>query len=254
MNLNYREYGSGQPLIILHGLFGSSDNWQSLGKRLSQDFHVYLIDQRNHGRSGHSNDHTYELMADDLDEFIQEKDLEDIILVGHSMGGKTAMTYAQLDDTRLTKLVIVDIAPKGYPMHHNTIVEGLNAIDLTIEKTRTSCDARLAEFIPDTVLRQFLLKNLYWEKKSQLEWRFNLYVLTRDMENILSELPEEHVEIPTLSIRGDLSNYILETDYTEIKNQFTSSIIQTIKGVGHWVHAEAPDQFYEMVKDFTDER
>ena len=112
----------------------------------------------------------------------------------------------------------------------------------------------MAEFIPDTVLRQFLLKNLYWEKKSQLEWRFNLYVLTRDMENILSELPEEHVEIPTLFIRGDLSNYILETDYTEIKNQFTSSIIQTIKGVGHWVHAEAPDQFYEMVKDFTDER
>jgi len=254
MNLNYREYGTGQPLIILHGLFGSSDNWQSLGKRLSPYFHVYLVDQRNHGRSGHSNDHTYELMADDLDEFILEKDLEDIILLGHSMGGKTAMTYAQFDDTRLAKLVIVDIAPKGYPMHHNTILEGLNAIDLGVDKTRAACDMRLAEYIPDVVIRQFLLKNLYWKKKNRLEWRFNLHVLKRDMENILAQLTDDLIEKPTLFIRGGLSNYIIEADYEVINSQFTSATIRTIKGVGHWVHAEAPDRFYELIKDFIVER
>jgi pimeloyl-ACP methyl ester carboxylesterase len=254
MNLNYREYGTGQPLIILHGLFGSSDNWQSLGKRLSPYFHVYLIDQRNHGRSGHSNDHTYELMADDLDEFILEKDLEDIILLGHSMGGKTAMTYVQFDDTRLAKLVIVDIAPKGYPMHHNTILEGLNAIDLEVDKTREACDTRLSEYIPGVVIRQFLLKNLYWKKKNQLEWRFNLHVLKRDMENILAQLPGDLIEKPTLFIRGGLSNYILEADYEVINSQFTFATIRTFKGVGHWVHAEAPDRFYELIKDFIGER
>ena len=252
MKLHCREYGSGQPLIILHGLFGSSDNWQSFAKKLSVHFQVYLVDQRNHGRSGHALDHNYELMSDDLDEFIQEKELEDIILMGHSMGGKTAMTYAQLDDTRLSKLIVVDIAPKSYPMHHEVILEGLNAIDLNVCRTRKSCDDRLSDYISEPILRQFLLKNLYWEEKDRLEWRFNLNTLTRDIENMLEGLPSDEVSIPTLFIRGDQSNYIMESDYSSILSQFTQSEIVTVEGAGHWVHAEAPDDFYELVGKFID--
>ena len=140
MKLHYREYGEGQPMVILHGLFGSSDNWQRLGKELSNRYRVFLVDQRNHGHSPHSNDFSYELMSDDLDELLEENDLEDVILVGHSMGGKTAMTYAQFDTNRLAKLVVIDIGPKQYPMHHDTILEGLHSIDFNFHNTRGKCE------------------------------------------------------------------------------------------------------------------
>lgn len=250
MKLHARILGEGQPLIILHGLFGSSDNWQTLGKQLAENFNVFLVDQRNHGRSPHSNDFSYELMADDLDEFITEHDLNDVLLVGHSMGGKTAMTYAQLDDTRLEKLIVVDIGPKGYPMHHDTILEGLHSIDFSVHNTRGKCDARLAEFIPDIGVRQFLLKNLYWVEKGQLGWRINLQVLAREMDSIIAALDPEQVEVPTLFVRGEKSNYILESDYESIQAQFPDSKIETITGVGHWIHAEAPDRFYEALTNF----
>ncbi len=253
MKLHARVLGEGQPLIILHGLFGSSDNWQTLGRRFAEHYKVFLVDQRNHGHSPHSNDFSYELMADDLDELITDHDLEDVILIGHSMGGKTVMTYAQLDDTRIDKMVVVDIGPKGYPMHHDVILEGLHSLDFTVHNTRGKCDRKLAEFIPEIGVRQFLLKNLYWVEKGQLGWRMNLHVLTREMESIIAAINEEQVDVQTLFIRGDQSNYIMESDYADIRDQFPNSRIETFEGVGHWVHAEAPEKFYATIMDFTAE-
>jgi esterase len=250
MKLHCREYGEGQPLLILHGLFGSSDNWQTLGKRLAEKYHVFLIDQRNHGHSDHSNDFSYELMADDLDEFITDRDLENVVLVGHSMGGKTAMTYAQLDDSRLSHLVVVDIGPKEYPMHHDQILEGMQALDFSIYNTRGKCQTKLAEYVPDNSVRQFLLKNLYWKEKGVLDWRINLHVIAREMENIISALEPEQVEVRTLFIRGERSNYIVDADYDSISAQFPDSEIDMIKNVGHWIHAEAPEEFYDILIEF----
>lgn len=253
MKLHFREYGEGQPLVILHGLFGSSDNWQIIGKELSAHFHVFLVDQRNHGHSPHSNDFSYDLMSDDLDELLEDNDLEDVVLVGHSMGGKTAMTYAHFDTNRLAKLVIIDIGPKQYPMHHETILEGLQSIDFNSHNTRSKCEVQIAKYVTDVGVRQFLLKNLYWVEKGQLEWRINLIVLAREMQNILSAMDEQIVELPTLFVRGELSNYILESDFNSIKEQFVNARIETVSAVGHWVHAEAPKKILELLIQFANE-
>ena len=251
MKLHFREYGEGQPMVILHGLFGSSDNWQRIGKELSSRFRVFLVDQRNHGHSPHSNDFSYELMSDDLDEFLEENDLEDVILVGHSMGGKTAMTYTQFDTNRLAKLVVIDIGPKQYPMHHDTILEGLHSIDFNVQNTRGKCDVQLAKYVSDVAVRQFLLKNLYWIEKGQLDWRINLNVLSREMSQVIAAIDTEVVNLPTLFVRGELSNYILESDFLSIKQQFTSARIETISSVGHWVHAEAPQKMLALIGQFA---
>lgn len=251
MKLHFREYGEGQPLVILHGLFGSSDNWQTLGKKFSEHFHVYLVDQRNHGHSPHSEEFSYGDMADDLSEFLEDHDLSDVILLGHSMGGKTVMTYAQENIERIAKLIVVDIGPKQYPMHHQTIIEGLQALDLNVYNTRGKCDRKLAEYIPEIAVRQFLLKNLYWREKGVLDWRINLDVLAREIYSIIGGLNKVEIECDTLFIRGDRSNYIVEADYPEIKALFPNGEITTFENVGHWVHAEAPALFYNEVMRFT---
>ena len=254
MKLHYRTYGSGQPLIILHGLFGSSDNWQTLGKKIAEDYQVFLVDQRNHGHSPHDEEFTYSHMAADLQEFIEDHYLDDVILVGHSMGGKTVMTYALMDESRISKMVVVDIGPKQYPMHHQTILEGLHTLDLSVDNTRRKADEKLQQYIPEVGVRQFLLKNLYWvENESgdrQLGWRINIPVISREMENIIGGLDSEQIITDTLFIRGERSNYILEDDYDSILMQFPNAIIRTFDGVGHWVHAEAPQQFYSTLMEF----
>ena len=250
MELNFRQYGSGQPLVILHGLFGSSDNWQTLGKQLAEDYEVFLVDQRNHGKSGHSEDFSYELMADDLYEFFRSNHIYDAILVGHSMGGKTSMLFAQNNPDLLEKLVVVDIGIKQYPMHHGPILAGLNAVNPRTLGGRSEAEEIISKHIEDVGVRQFLLKNLYWAEKGVLDWRFNLPVLEREMENILTKLPLDDIKVPTLFLRGELSNYILEEDYDSIKQVFSNGEIETIKGVGHWIHAEAPQEFKQKLLDF----
>lgn len=251
MKLHAREYGAGQPLVILHGLFGSSDNWQTLGKKLAEDYHVFLVDQRNHGKSPWSDAFSYEHMASDLGEFLEDRNLNHVILVGHSMGGKTVMRYAQQDATRIAQLVVVDIGPKEYPMHHQTILEGLHSIDFSIHNTRGKCEAQLSKYIAEMPVRQFLLKNLYWKEKGQLGWRINIPVISAAMEEIIGGLPSNQVDVETLFIRGERSNYIIETDYDSIAEQFPDSTIETFEGVGHWVHAEAPQQFYNTLIEFV---
>jgi len=251
MKLHYRKYGEGQPIVILHGLFGSSDNWQTLGKKFAENFEVYLVDQRNHGHSPKSDEFNYQLLSDDLYQLITVLGLEKIILIGHSMGGKTVMHFAQQHPTFIEKLIVVDIGPKAYPMHHNITLEGLNSLDLSIIKSRSQADKQLSKYIKDIGVKQFLLKNLFWVKKGQLAWRINIPVLEDNMLNIISAIPDEIVVIPTLFIRGEKSNYIVEDDFQNIYDQFPNSEIETIYDVGHWVHAENPFSFYNIVMDFS---
>lgn len=247
MKLNYKKLGEGQPLIILHGLFGSLDNWQTHGKKLSEYFEVYLVDQRNHGHSDWSDDFNYDLLADDLNEFIEDHDLDDVILIGHSMGGKTIMRYAQKYPGKIEKMIVVDMGVKEYPIHHDTILDGLKSIDLNEINTRSGASAQLSEYIDNQSIRQFLLKNLYWIEKGKLGWRINIDVLDREMAQIVKSLPKEESLIDVLFIAGGQSNYILEEDHDDIRNLFPLADFHTIERAGHWIHAETPEEFMEEV-------
>jgi len=176
----------GKPLLIVHGLFGMGDNWKTLGKRFEEEagFQVHLIDQRNHGRSPHTNEFSYELMAEDLVEYCEEHQLEKVVLIGHSMGGKTAMELATKHPKLLEALIVVDIAPKSYPPHHDTILEGLTALYEETLTSRKQADEKLAEYIDNWSVRQFLLKNLYWKEKGKLAFRMNLPVLKEKYEEV----------------------------------------------------------------------
>ena len=250
MKLFHRVLGEGQPLLILHGLFGHSDNWQTHAKKLAEYYQVILIDQRNHGHSEWSNDFSYDILAEDLHELVEELGLRKIILLGHSMGGKTVMRYAQLHPETIDKLIVVDMGVKAYPPHHTDILAGLNKVDLNVVKTRGEVEQILLPYIPVDGTRQFLLKNLYWKEKGQLAWRMNVPVLEREMPEILSALPADNVLVPTLFIRGEKSNYVLDEDFDELEDQFPDSTVVTIPNAGHWVHAEAPEAFVNTVLEF----
>ncbi len=250
MKLHYRELGEGKPFVILHGLFGYSDNWQTHGKKLAEYYRVIMVDLRNHGHSDWSDDFSYELMMEDVKELCDDLDLKDIILLGHSMGGKTAMLFAQRYPELLEKLIIVDMGIKAYPMHHDHILAGLNAVDLSVLNTRSEAESMLAQHIDSPGVRQFLLKNIYWIEKGKMAWRMNIPVLEREMPVILGALPAEECFVQTLFIRGELSNYILDEDIPAIENAFPDSEIITIAGAGHWVHAEAPEPFMDAVLGF----
>jgi esterase len=250
MQLHHREIGSGQAMVILHGLFGSSDNWQFHAKRLSSYFRVILIDLRNHGHSPWSTSLSYPSMAEDVHEKLDELGIEHCILLGHSMGGKVAMHFAQLFPERITKLIVVDMGTKRYPMHHQHILAGIHAVDIHSITSRSEASNAIRIHISSEEVVQFLLKNLYWKEKGKLAWRMNVSVLENEMNEILAELPEAEVMTHTLFLRGELSNYICEGDFEVIQNQFPDSEIVTINGAGHWVHAEQPELFLEAVLSF----
>lgn len=244
--------GSGRPLLILHGLFGSLDNWKSLGLKFAENYEVYLIDQRNHGKSPHSYEFDYHVMSDDLIEFVNDHYLRGIYVLGHSMGGKTVMNFAQHCDL-IDKIVIADIAPKAYKPHHNNLVKAMEDIPLDRITSRGEVDELLEENVPDNSVRQFLMKNLYWREKGKLDWKINLPIIKKNMIEIAGAIEEEVVETPTLFIRGAKSNYISDEDYPLIKKQFPNSIMETIPDAGHWLHAENPKLFYTLVSDFLKE-
>lgn len=250
MKLHYRELGVGKPLIILHGLFGFSDNWQSHAKKFAEYFRVILVDLRNHGHSPWSDDFSYALMTEDLKELMDDLKLNKCILLGHSMGGKVAMHFAQTYSECLEKLIIVDIGIKKYPKHHEHILAGMHALDAVKLNSRSEAEAVLHQYIDSEGVIQFLLKNLYWKEKGQLAWRMNLAVLEREMEEILNSVPEIEVLTPTLFIRGELSNYISDEDWEGISSLFPDSDLCTIQNAGHWVHAEQPQLFIYSILGF----
>lgn len=252
MKLFYRKFGKGQPLIILHGLFGQSDNWNTLAKNFAAlGFEVYIVDLRNHGLSPHSDVWNYQVMSDDILDLINDANLEHVILLGHSMGGKVAMQFAVHHQELLDKLIVVDIAPKYYPPHNLEVLEALNAVDFSIVKNRKEVETILAKYISDFGTRQFLLKNIYWKENGALDWRFNLKVITEQFGKTGEITPNDTAcNKPTLFIRGEISNYILDEDLKFISDIFPLSTIETIAGAGHWVHAEKPKEFFESVSSF----
>ena len=237
-------------MMILHGLFGFSDNWQTHGKKLAEYYRVILVDLRNHGHSDWSDEFSYEIMADDVKELCDELGLSELILMGHSMGGKVAINFAQKNEELLEKLVVVDMGTKGYAMHHDHILQGIHSVKLEGVSSRREADVQMSPFIESNGIKQFLLKNLYWKEKGKLAWRMNIDVLEREMPNILSQMTNDEVMIPTLFIRGELSNYILDEDIEDLENQFPDSEVQTIANAGHWVHAEAPGEFIDALLSF----
>jgi esterase len=250
MKLFFKTIGEGQPLLVLHGLFGSADNWLTHARQWSEHYKVYLIDQRNHGHSPHTDQQTYSAMAEDLFELIAQENLRDILLLGHSMGGKTAMTFAQSYPFLIEKMIIVDMGIKAYPPHHQRIFQGLNAVDIVNCKTRQDAEMRLLPFVEEAETRQFLMKNMYWKSQGELAWRFNLPILARDIDFIMQGLAEELCPVRTCFIRGGDSHYVADQDWSAIKALFPNSELSTIEKAGHWVHAESPALFAEAVNRF----
>lgn len=252
MKLHSNIIGEGAPFIILHGFMGMGDNWKTLAKKYNElGFQVHLVDQRNHGRSPHSNDFSYEYMGNDLLEYCNDNNLTDIILLGHSMGGKTAMDFACKNPDLVKKLLIADIAPKYYAPHHQIILESLAALDFNTIASRNDADETLKKYINDAGTRMFLLKNLYRKTKTTFGLRNNLKVLTEKVIEIGKALENNAIfNKPTLFLRGDKSNYILDQDLELIQNHFTNVDLKTVTNASHWLHAENPAEFFEYSSTF----
>ena len=253
MQLHANILGQGKPFVILHGFLGMSDNWKTLGNQFADaDFEVHLVDQRNHGRSFHNDLFNYEVLVEDLKNYCEAHQLKDIILLGHSMGGKTAMLFATTYPELVSKLIVADISPRFYPIHHEAILEGLNSLDFETLKSRGEADKLLSHYVTDYGTRLFLLKNLYWIEKGKLALRINLEVLKENVSEVGEALPiHAKFNKETLFLRGDKSEYISIEDETIIKRHFRDAKIETIANAGHWLHAENPKEFYQAVLDFV---
>ncbi|TPN86005.1 alpha/beta fold hydrolase [Aquimarina algicola] len=252
MKLHSNIIGEGIPFVILHGFLGMGDNWKTLGKKIAeQGFQVHLVDQRNHGRSPHDSAFSYDIMAQDLIVYCENHDLETIQLLGHSMGGKTSMLFSAKYPEKVNKLIVADIGPKYYPLHHQDILDGLSSLDFEIIKTRKEADEELSHYVPDQGVRMFLLKNLFWKEKGVLGLRMDLDALIKNASEIGVELPEQYRYTgKTLFLKGARSNYILQDDIAQIQEQFPSSEFREIPSAGHWLHAENPKDFLRELLRF----
>nr|WP_298794250.1 alpha/beta fold hydrolase [uncultured Allomuricauda sp.] len=250
--LHSKIIGEGKPIIILHGFLGMSDNWKTLANQYIQHgFQVHLVDQRNHGKSFHSEDFDYEFMSEDILNYMDFHHIGAANIIGHSMGGKTAMQLAVSVPERIHKLLVADIAPKYYPPHHQPIIDALAKLDLATIGSRKEADEVLSQYLPEFGIRQFLLKNLHWIEAGKLGFRFNFEVLKDKMDEIGENINStSKFEGPALFLRGDRSEYILQNDLLEIKKHFPNAEIDTVSNAGHWLHAENPKQFFEKSLHF----
>jgi esterase len=251
MHLHYVAQGQGPPLIILHGFLGSSDNWRMMSKRFAAHYRVFCVDLRNHGRSPHSEVMNYRVMAQDLGEFFDSKGLSSALLLGHSMGGKVAMQFAGDSPARLDKLVVVDIAPKSYPPSQRELLTALQNLDLRAVKSFADADAALAHVVTESGLRQFLIKNLDRTSSGEFRWRIALDVMAANYDESLKAVTIEiPFDKPACFLRAGRSDFIEDTDIASIRESFPRAEIQTIARAGHWLHVDAPDEFYRIVAHF----
>ncbi len=259
MKLNYKKLGGGKPIIIMHGLFGASDNWLTVGKKLADTYSVYLLDLRNHGQSPHSDDFSFNGMIEDLLEFRSDHNLENISLLGHSLGGKIAMKYALRFPRHLDNLIIVDISPidrdSSNIQFFINIIHAMKTLDFTIIQSRKQADESLKHEIQNIAIRQFLLKNLTRKKDNSLTWKLNLGAIEQNI-HILKEgvFSKEPFSEPTLFLRGGNSDYIPLQDEELILRLFPYAKIATIAGAGHWVHADAPVEVTNQILSFLSEK
>ncbi len=249
--LNYKEYGSGEPIIVLHGLLGMLDNWHSFAKKLGEDYWVISVDQRNHGKSFHSEDFDYNLLSSDLMTLLEEMHIPSCHVLGHSMGGKTVMQFLNDYPDVVDKAIVVDISPKMYEGGHEMIFEALKSVDLNKIKSRKNVQDILMESIQSIGVVHFLMKNLSRKPEGGFEWKANVQVLDKQYDSIKAGISfDEIIETPTLFIKGEKSGYINEEDEVLISEQFEEVKVITIENAGHWVHADQPEALLNTVKDF----
>jgi pimeloyl-ACP methyl ester carboxylesterase len=266
MELNFRKYGEGPSLIILHGLYGASDNWVSIARELAKDFEVFIPDQRNHGDSPKTDEHNYEVLTEDLSNFMETHSIKKATLLGHSMGGKVAMFFANKYPERTENLIVVDISPRSYrnpdlpvphTVDHRKIIEAMQKVDFKKAENRMDIDMMLAENIKSQRIRQFLLKNVKRKDQESFCWKLNLEALKKSLPDIMDGLDpekdksdEDSNKFPVLFIKGENSDYIDDADYSIIKDFFPPAEIVTIPNAGHWLHAEQPELFLKNVRYF----
>lgn len=251
MQLHFKACGSGEPLIILHGLFGSLDNWHYPSLKLAEDFRVLAIDQRNHGHSPHSLDMDYALMARDLSELIDREQLQRVHVLGHSMGGKTAMQFALNYPEKTAKLIVVDMAPRAYSPRHAQLIEAMLAVDPTAFRTRSQILETLASAIPELALRQFLLKNLESNSAGALHWRIGLREIQMNYDRLRQAVAGgTPFRGPCLFVRGENSDFLTESDWPQIEALFPQARLVTIPRAGHWVHVQNPEAFLNVIRAF----
>ncbi|WP_020681658.1 alpha/beta fold hydrolase [Marinobacterium rhizophilum] len=250
MQLHHQIQGTGEPLLILHGLFGSLDNWGSQAKALSHDYQVISVDLRNHGRSPHDSEMNYAIMAQDLIELMDSLDLPRARVLGHSMGGKAAMQLALNFPARVEQLIVIDIAPVQYPHHHDDVFRGLFAVELNTLKSRSDAEKQLAPFVKDPMVRAFLLRNLYRTDAGSFAWRVNLDTLHREYANIAAAPTGTPYMGPTLFIKGGNSDYIQPEYRDALLALFPHAGYKVIDGAGHWPQAEKPALTTRLLQNF----
>jgi pimeloyl-ACP methyl ester carboxylesterase len=256
MKLFCRQFGSGYPFVILHGLFGISDNWVSIARELGGKYTVYVPDLRNHGQSQHSPVFDFPSLVDDLLQLTEDLNLKKFFLAGHSLGGKVAMYFTLQHPEMISKLVVIDISLRKAPVswEHQMLIDAMLGVDFSNSAARSDVERQLAVTIQSQRLRQFLLKNVYWRDKKMLDWRLNLPAINKNLLNIFEgvEVPGKF-EGPALFIRGGRSDYIKEEDIAELKLKFPGALVKTIPEAGHWVHADAPGEFLRILRNFLDQ-
>ena len=253
VRLYHRISGEGAPVVLLHGLFGSNDNLNGVSHRLARRWQVHALDLRNHGRSPHTNTMSYPEMAEDVVAYLDEQGLDEVALLGHSMGGKTAMELALSHPERVHRLIVADIAPVAYPRHHDAILAGLRAIDPGTIQSRTQADHILADYVDELPVRQFLLKNLVREGPDHFAWRMNLDAIERCYDRLTGgQTAQAAYTGPVLFIKGGDSDYILPKHRDSVSKLFPQAQLRVIPGTGHWLHAEKTDVFNALCERFLD--
>ena len=249
MRLHYEAWGEGRPFLFLHGFLGSGDNWRTIARSLDLPARYYLIDLRNHGRSPHADEHSYPVMVEDIIELIESEGFEQVIILGHSMGGRAGMLLAMHYPERVRGLIVGDISPAAHKPVHLPILEALSSISLQVER-REEVEAQLARYIPEAPIRQFLLKSLARDEEGRFYWRWNLPVLIRDYSKLTTSIEGPPYYGPVLFLRGELSTFLTEAHLPLIRQTFPQARIVTIPHAGHWIHVDNPEAVKQAIREF----